>query len=341
MKNKSSLTIQISDITDIDKITKSTKYINLDIANLNHDVISYFLEHGKKYLYSDKVDDLLGYTYASYDDFVKAEQIIDLIYADMPSNLTKLEMAKYLYVNISKYVTFDINSDYEKNLLYNLNLISKVNNLWSSLALGCVNDKSASKIYYYLCMRLSIDIDIIKHDDEYLNKLVINNQVLIVNMFKDIPYIKIGMQTRYFATYNDNSEIDKKIKYVRGYYKDYYIDKELKNIDYTKEECIKEVLIRTKKLVNIDYINPAELGVIYNDIFDKYCSNYNIKINNLFLNKQGKFHFIMISCGDNHYSYNYRKKTFVNVNKVDIINNLKMEKIGLYVGEYIPNINNY
>ena len=341
MKNKSSLTVQISDMSDLDKITKSTKYINLDITNLNYDVINYFLEQGTKYLYSDNINGIFGYTYASYDDFAKSEQIIDLIYANMPSNLTKLEMARYLYVNIGKYITFDINSDYEKNPLYNLNLISKVNNLWSSLALGCVNDKSASKIYYYLCKRLSLDIDIIKHGDEFLNKLVINNQVLVVNIFKDIPYIKVGMYTRYFATYNDDSDLDKKVKYVRGYYKDYYIDKELKYIDYTNDDCVKEVLVKTKKLLNIDFINPAELGVIYNEIFNKYCSNYKIKINNLFLNKQGKFHFIMISCGDNHYSYNYRKKTFINVNRNDIINNLKDDKIGLYLGEYIPNVNNY
>ena len=341
MKNKSSLTIQISNITDIDKIDKNTKYINLDIANVSHDVISYFLEHGEEYFYSDKIGDTLGYTYASYDDFVKAEEIIDLIYAKMPANLTKLEMARYLYVNLGKTITFDINSDYEKNPLHNLNLMSKVNNLWSSLAIGRVNDKSASKIYYYLCHRLSIECDIIKHDNEYLNKLVINNQVLIVNLFKDIPYIKIGMKTKYFSTYNDDSIMDKKIKYIRSGYKDYYIDKEVKDIDYTKEECIKEVLVKTEKLVDIDYINPTELSVIYNDIFLKYCPNYNIKINNLFLNKNGKLHFIMISCEDNHYSYNYRKKTFINIDKDDILDNLKMEKIGLYIGEYIPNVNNY
>ena len=341
MKNKSSLTIQISDIKDIDKITKSTKYINLDIGNLNHDLIKYFLKNGKKYLYSDKINEALGYTYASYDDFVKAEEIIDLIYASMPNNLTKLEIAKYLYVNLCEYVTFDINSDYEKNPFYNLNLISKVNNLWSSLALGSINDVSISKLYYYLCKRLAIDNEIINVNNQYQNKLIINNQVLIVNIFKDIPYIKTKMHTRYFATYNDDKLLDKKINYIEEEYNDYYIDRILKNIDYTKEECVLEVLVRTRKIVDIDHINPMELGVIYKNIFLNYCPNYNVKVNNLFLNKKGKFHFIMISCGDNHYSYNYRKKMFINVNQNDIVDNLKADKIGLYMGEYIPNINNY
>ena len=343
MKNTRSLIVKIENTKDLDKITKDTKYLNLDITNLNHDIITYFKENGTNYLYSDKINDILGYTYASYNDFVRAEEIIDLIYSKMPSDLSTLEMAKYLYINIAKHVSFDINSDYEKNALYNLDLIGKVNNLWSSLALGSVSSISISKIYYYLCRRISIDVDIIfnKETNEYQNKLIINNQVLKVNIFKDIPYIKAGMKTRYFATYNEDVYLDKKIKYIKDKYNDYYLDKALKNIDYTKEECIKEVLAKTQRIIDIDRINPNELNIIYYDIFKEYCPNYNIKINNLFLNNHGKFHFIMISCGDNHYSYNYRKKTFVKVNNTDIINNINIGKIGLYLNEYIPNINNY
>jgi len=343
MKNKSSLIVQVSDTSDLDKITKDTKYINLDITNPDHDVIAYFLENGENYLYSDKIVDNLGYTYASYEDFVNAERIIDLIYTNMPNNLTKLEVARYLYIKLAKYVSFDINSDYEKNTLYNLNLISKVNNLWSSLAIGSVTDKSISKIYYYLCRRLSVDSTIVMDEStkEYLNKLIISNQILLVNIFKDLPYIKANMQTRYFATYNEDISLDKKIKYIKSKYNDYYIDSSLKNIDYTKEDCIKLILSKTQKLINVDNITPTELSIIYSTIFTQYCPNYQIKINNLFLNNHGKFHFIMISYNDSHYSYNYRQKTFVKVSDSDIVNNLTIGKIGLYLNEYIPNINNY
>lgn len=343
MKNKPSLIVQIADIKDLDKIKRDTKYINLDITNLNHDVITYFKENGSDFLYSDKINDNLGYTYATYNDFINAEEIIDLIYAKMPNNLSELEMAKYLYVNLAKYVSFDINSDYEKNSLYNIDLTSKINNLWSSLSLGSISNISISKIYYYLCKRLSIDSEIIFDDttNEYQNSLVINNQILKVNLFRDIPYIKVNMKTRYFATYNEDIYLDKKIKYIKDKHNDYYLDKVLKNINYTSEECIKEILAKTQRIINIDNTNPNELRIIYNEIFVKYCPNYNIKINNLFLNRFGKIHFIMISYGDNHYSYNYRKKTFVKVNRTDIINNINIGKIGLYLNEYIPNINNY
>lgn len=343
MKNKSSLIVQISDISDLDKITKNTKYINLDITNLNYDIIKYFIENGSQYLYSDKIEDSRGYSYASYEDFTRAEQIIEAIYMDMPNNLTKIETARYLYIKLAKYVSFDINSDYEKNTLYDLNLISKVNNLWSSLALGSITDKSISKIYYYLCRRLSINNTIVidENSKELQNKITIDSQVLIVNLYKDLPYIKANMQTRYFATYNEDIALDKKIKYLKSKYNDYFIDKELKNVDYTQEDCIKVILSKTQKIINISNISPVELSIIYNTIFDKYCPNYQIKINNLFLNNHGKFHFIMISYNDSHYSYNYRKKTFVKVNSSDIINSISIGKIGLYSNEYIPNINNY
>ena len=343
MKNNRSLIVQISDIKDLDKIKDDTKYLNLDITNLNHDIILYLKENGMNYLYSDKINNVLGYTYANYSDFIHAEEIIDLIYAKMPSNLSKLEIAKYLYVSLAKYVSFDINSDNEKNTMYNLNIISKVNNLWSSLAMGNISSKSVSKIYYYLCRRLLIDSDIVFNElnNEYQNTLIIDNQILKVDIFKDISYIKAKMKTRYFATYNEDIFLDKKIKYIKDKYNDYYLDKVLKNIDYTKNDCIKEILEKTQDIINVECITPNELRIIYDDIFNKYCPNYNIKINNLFLNSHGKFHFIMISCKDSHYSYNYRKKTFVKVDNNDIINNINIGKIGLYLNEYIPNINNY
>ena len=46
----------------------------------------------------------------------------------------------------------------------------------------------------------------------------------------------------------------------------------------------------------------------------------------------------MISYNDEHYSYNYKKKTFVKVNDLDLIDNIQTGKIGLYLDEIIPNI---
>jgi len=341
MKNTKSLNVSISSIKDIAKIKENTKYINIDITNYDSEVISYFINNGKNYLYSEIIDGVKGYIYVDYNEFVEAENIINMIFANMPANLNKLEISKYLYISIAKNVFFDINICEEKNENCSFSLISNVNNLWGSLSQKRVTATSISKIYYYLCKRLEIDSKIVITDDnkEILNKLQIDNQILIVNLLEDIPYIQASMQTRYFGTYNDDLELDKKIKYIKNKYNDYYLDKTLKNIDYTKEECVEEILYKTQKIINIEKIKPVELSIIYNLIFNKYCPNYDIKINNLFLNNKNKNHFIMISYNNDHYSYNYKKKSFVKVNDIDILNNIKIGKIGLYLNELIPNIN--
>lgn len=340
MKNTHSLVVSVSSMKDIDNIKENTKYINIDITNCNYDVIDYFLKKGQKYLYSEIIDNTKGYIYVSYEDFSNAENIINMIYVNMPNDLNKLEIARYLYTSIAKYVFFDINIIPEKNETYSFSLTSNINNLWGSLSLGRVTDISAAKIFYYLCKRLDIDISLeINHDTkEAYNKLTINNLILNADLFQDIPYIQVKMPTKYFTPYNNDLELDKKIKYIKNKYTDSLIDKALKNIDYTKENCVGDILYKTQNIIDIENIKPVELSIIYEDIFSKYCPNYNIKINNLYLNNVDKNHFIMISYNNDHYSYNYKKKSFVKVNDNDLIENINTGKIGLYLDEFIPNI---
>lgn len=343
MKNNTSLIVLISSMSDLKKITKNTKYINLDITNINQEVINYFVKNGSSFMYSDTVDKTPGYTYVTYDDFINAENIIDKIYSEIPSNLNHLELAKYLYISVAKYVYFDININKNKNEIYNLTLMSTANNLWGSLSSSRITDISVSKIYYYLCKRLGLNISIVIDEDNKhaLTKLIIDNQVLITDLFEDIPFIQCNMKTTHFATYNDDINIDKKIKYIKEKYNNYYLDKSLKNINYTSEDCIYTILNITKDIVNINEIKPAELSIIYKYIFDKYCPNHNIKINNLYLNNNNKFHFILISYNNVHYSYNYKQQRFIKVSDEDILDNLNNGKIGLYYNEFIPNISNY
>ena len=342
MKKRSSLIVTVSTLSDIDKIDKNTKYINLDITNPNYEIITYFVNNGYNYLYSDITNNVNGYNYVNYDEFVKAENLIEMIYAHTPSDLNEIELAKYLYVSLGRCLSSSINANKDKTEVYNLPLITNINNIWGSLACGITNNVSASKLYYYLCRRLDINCSIETEEDNISSiKLKINGQVLLTNLYKDIPYIWCKMQTRHFATYNDDIDIDKKIKYIKNKYNDCYIDKALKDIDYMEENCIWKVLSNTQKLLDIDHVNPAELSIIYTYIFEKYCPNYNIKINNLYLKSSYHKHFIMISYNNLHYSYNYKKKTFIKITEEDILNNLQIGKIGLYEKENIPNISNY
>ena len=340
MKNNRSLVVSLSSKKDIEKIKENTKYINIDITNCDYDVIAHLLKHGQKYLYSEIIDDTKGYIYVTYDDFYKAETIIGAIYADMPNNLNKLEIARYLYTSLAKFVFFDINIIPEKNETYSFSLTSNINNLWGSLALGRVTDISAAKLYYYLCRRMELDItlEINSQTKEAYNKLTIDNLVLNVDLFSDIPYLQVNMKTLHFTPYNSEIDLDKKIKYIKSKYTDTQIDKALKNVDYTKENCIEDILYKTQNILNIETIKPVELSIIYDYLFKKYCPNYHIKINNLFLNNSNKYHFIMISYNNEHYSYNYKKRTFVKVNDLEIVDNIQNGKIGLYLDEIIPNI---
>lgn len=339
MKNTHSLVLSVSTLEDINKLEDNTKYINIDITNCNQDIINYFLKNGENYLYSEIIDNNKGYIYVQYDDFYKAESIINAIYADMPNDLNKLEISRYLYTKIAKYVYFDININPEKNETYNFLLTSSINNIWGSLSSGRITRNTISKLYYYLCKRLDINIKLEESTSKELyNQLTIDNHILNVDLFKDIPYLQIGMKTKCFRPYNDDLDLDKKIKYIKNKYTNELIDKALKNIDYTKENCIEDILYKTQDIINIDNLKPVELSIIYEYIFNKYCPNYNVKINNLYLQNDNKYHFIMISYNNEHYSYNYKKKSFIKVNDLDILDNIKIGKIGLYLNEFIPNI---
>ena len=342
MKNKDSLIVSVYNFKDIDKISKDTKYINIDITNLNYDVITYFLEHGNTYKYTDIIDGVIGYTYVDFKTFEKAENLISMIYANMPNDLNEMEIARYLYVKLGKCLSYDINTDTNKNELYDLSLITEINNIWGSLTLGKVNDVTASKIYYYLCKRLNIDITLVTSEDNKraLTKMIINNQIMVTDLYEDIPYIQANMQTKCFSTYNDDILMDKRVKYIKNRYNNYYLDKVLKDIDYTQESCVWDILNNTKKVLNINFIKPLELGIIFKHIFEMYLPNYDVKINNLFLNNALKKHFLLISYRNDHYSYNYKKEEYVKVHDNDLLENINIGKIGLYLNEVIPNINN-
>lgn len=340
MKNNKSLLVSVSSMVDIKKISKNTKYINIDISNCGQDVIDYFLKNGKNYLYSEIIDDSKGYIYVGFEEFFKAENIITNIYIGMPNDLSKLEIARYLYTSVAKYIFFDINVSPEKNETYNFSLISNINNLWGSLSNGRVSDIGCAKIYYYLCKRMGLDISYLvnEHTKEAYNRLIIDNLILNVDLFNDIPYLQVGMMTKFFTPYNSDIDLDRKILYIKNKYTDYFLDRSLKNIDYTRENCIQDILNKTQNILDIDNVKPVELSIIYGDLFSRYCPNYDVKINNLYLNSNEKSHFIMISYNNDHYSYNYKKRCFVKVNDFDLIDNINNGKIGVYLNEFIPNI---
>lgn len=326
----------IKNINDLTKITNDTKYINISIDNCDVEVINYFLLHGQEYSYSDITITKQGFIYASYECFKEAEEKINNILNNMPSNLNTLEKVRYIYISLGCILSRDINLMENKNDTISFGNISLINNIWGALSKGKITDKSISKLFIYLCSRIGIKSELIVSsiNGNLANKVYLENSFLIVDLFRDMYNIQGGFSTLYFDKFNNDINMDKRVGYIKDDYVNYYLDKRLKDIDYTSEDIVYRILSLTEKSVVINKIGTVELGEIYKDIFNKYCPNYDIKINNFYVNNGNfKDHFIGIIYNDKIYSFNYSRNRFVSVTNDDFISNFKNNKIGIYNDE--------
>ena len=329
---------------DIDNLkkNKTIKYINLDIKNPNMEVIYYLIENGQNYSYSDMIDEKNGYIYVSYDIFKESELLILDILKGIPNNLNKLEISRYLYTTLGKIVGYDINILPDKNETFNLKIINTINNIWGCLYNLKGTNISFAKIYLYLCRLTGIECNLTTTSNSgyFKNILTIDDQNIVTDITQDIPFIQASFKTKYFLGYNENIDLDKKIKYIKDNYGEIKIEQTLKNIKNNKENLIKEILLKTQNIINANDMKPIELGIIYDLIFQKYCPNYNISINNLFINGiyDNKEHFILISNDNKYYSYNYNRSSFVELSYDELIKNIENNKIGIYLNEKLPTI---
>lgn len=341
MKGSKNIRMNIRNMEDIKKLKNSPniKYLNLSLTAPDVEVIYYLIDHGQKYSYSDLIEEQPGYIYVPYEIFKKSQLFILNIIDHIPKNLNELETARYLYITIGKNLGYDINILPEKNETFSLKNINIINNLWGSIQESKGTNISFCKLYLYLCQLMNIDCQIITTSQTgYLkNILTIDNNNIIVDVTQDIPYIQAGFKTRNFNGYNDTLEIDKKISYIKEDYSEIIIDKKLKFLKSDPEQIFKSVLSTTQNIIKVQNIKPIELGLIYDLIFTKYCPNYNISINNLYIkNNTSKEHFILITNNKQHYSYNYNKNSFVEIPKEELIKNFDAKKVGIYLNEKIP-----
>jgi len=338
--NRESIVLTIKNKNDLRKLNNSDiKYLNIDITNIDKNIIDYLKGNGKNYLYAESINNINGYIYVDYDTFLEAQSLIDNIILNTSNNLNELELAKYLYITLGKLIGYDINTIYDKNETFNFEKINTINNLWGSFYNCKATNQSYCKLYLYFCRLFDIKCDIVptKENGYLCNKLTINNKTLLVDLTSDIPFIQANFRTKYFANYNNDIELDKKIGYIKDDYNEIKIDKLLRDIDYTSKDFFSKILLNTQKILEINKIKPIELGIIYDTLFSKYCPNNNISINNLYINNlYSKEHFILISYNNEHYSYNYNKKTFVKINEKELINNIENNIIGIYLNENIP-----
>ncbi len=334
--SKGNLIVVINNYDDINKIDETTKYINISIDNYDRDVIDYFIKNGQNYSYSDTINNKDGYTYVSYDLFVKAEGIIASI-VDNSRDLELIAKIRYIYITLGRILSYDINVLPDKNENFAFEMESNVNNIWGSIYnKRCIN-LVVVRILHYLLRIFDIDDEIVNNDGILINKIKVDNVYYVVNLYKDLPFIQAGFRTQYFSNYNDDIELDKKIGYIDKDYKDRLIDNELKNIDKSSSNYFSNLLNITQSILDISKISSLELGIIYNLIFMKYLPMEEVNINNLFVNNiyNGQEHFILITHDNVYYSFNYKLDRFVVINSEDLINSINSNKVGVYLGEEV------
>ena len=345
MKDSNQLIMNITNMEDIKKLKRNpnTKYLNIDLMNPDLEVIYYLIDNGKNYSYSDLIDNKKGYIYISHDIFKQSMTFILDIINNIPNNLSELEIARYLYITIGKNIGYDINILPDKNENFTLKNINIINNLWGCINITKATNISFCKLYLYLCRIMNIDCQLITTSQSGYQKNILNieNTNIIVDITQDIPYIQAGFKTNYFPGYNDNLEIDKKISYIKNNYNELIIEEQLKKIDYHKNDIFQTILLKTQEIIKASTIKPIELGLIYDIIFNKYYPNQEISINNLYIkNASTREHFILITHHQKYYSFNYKKNSFVEIPKEEITKNIETKKIGMYLNEKIPYINN-
>lgn len=345
MKDSKNIRANITSINDIKKIEEqpNVKYLNIDIMNPDLEVIYYLIDHGQKYSYSELIDDKKGYIYVPHEIFKHSMLFLLNIINHVPTSLTEIEIARYLYITIGKNIGYDINILPDKNEIFTLKNINIINNIWGSINITKATNISFCKLYLYLCRLMNIECKLITTGQigYQKNMLTIDNTNIIVDITQDIPYIQAGFKTNNFPGYNDDIEIDKKIFYIQDSYSEHLIEKQLKHLDYSKDDIFKDILLNTQYIIKAETMKPIELGIIYDLIFTKYYPNQEISINNLYIqNMEQKEHFILITHNQKYYSYNYTQNSFVEIPKSEIEKNFAIKKIGTYLNEKVPLIIN-
>lgn len=345
MKDSKLLRMNINNMEDIKKLKKlpNIKYLNINLTTPDLEVIYYLIDNGQKYFYSELIDDAASCVYVPHDIFKQSQLFILDIINNIPTNLNELEIARYLYITIGKNLGYDINILPEKNETVRFKNFNIINNIWGSIKESKGTNISFCKLYLYLCSIMNINCQIITTSQLGYKKniLTIEDNNIIVDITQDIPYIQAGFKTRNFNGYNDVLEVDKKISYIKENYSEHIIDKSLKNLTSNPQTIFQNILLISQNIINAKNIKPIELGIIYDLIFTKYCPNYNIYINNLYIKNQNyKEHFLLITNEEKHYSYNYTKNSFVEIPIKELNKNFDSHKIGIYLNEKIPFIMN-
>lgn len=230
------------------------------------------------------------------------QDLVDSIIQSIPNNLTQLEKARYIYIELGKQRRFDTRYYYgntsTRKRIYEKAQASRLkpNIIRNKKTIICV---TLSEVYKNALKQIGIDCEIVpngifgdKHvipivtlNDEKRGKLRIR-----ADLQQDLEAIQTGMSTVEFGTVNryekdydvineyDLRKIDQKIGYIKDYYRDADIETARKAvIEMNANESLKYIFQSPTLCANTNFNGQVERRKYYRFLLDTIIPHYTDK----------------------------------------------------------------
>lgn len=133
---------------------------------------------------------------------------------DMPKNLNQIEQARWLYIKLGKYYSYDQNYYTSETMEEKLKIAKKNPEEITDDNVVCT---SMNKIYHQLLEKLGINSNIINKPTEEnksgrlghsFTELEINGKKYFTDIIEDLTKIKLGFKTNNFIIKDTNDKYD-------------------------------------------------------------------------------------------------------------------------------------
>lgn len=177
----------------------------------------------------------------------KFNNSVERIIANLPSNLTDIEKARYIYLALGKLFCFDEAYMYGKSKTTKKMYTRAKNSSpsFSELQEGrrkksiCV---SITKMLNSVLKQVGIDADSVREDPEDKHEstyFVINGQTFKADLTNDLKFIHLNLPTRHFASYGPNTILDEDLEAIDSKLGYFYTGKQV--IDSTLKQLQEEL----------------------------------------------------------------------------------------------------
>ena len=227
------------------------------------------------------------------------KDLIEEIIQNMPENLTQLEKARYIYIELGKQRRFDTryyygNASVRRRVFKEIQSdISNPHTLRNKRTIICI---TLSEIYRSALKEVGIDCEIVRNgifgDKHVLPIVNLNDEIrgrlrIRADLQQDLESIQAGMSTVEFGNINalekdydiieedELKKIDKKIGYISEDYRDvdiYTVQREIKDMD--ANDSLRYILQNQKLNANIHFNGQVERRKYYRYLLDTLVSKY-------------------------------------------------------------------